>query len=89
MRVDSQLAITINEGAMARAVAGLGIAASSENSAREELDAGKLVRMLPDWDFGSMEVNALFANGKTIKPAARAFTDFLLRELRAAEDGSA
>jgi hypothetical protein len=35
-----------------------------------------------------MEVNALFANGKTIKPAARAFVDFLLRELRAAEDGS-
>jgi hypothetical protein len=35
-----------------------------------------------------MEVNALFANGKTIKPAARAFADFLLRELRAAEDGS-
>jgi hypothetical protein len=29
------------------------------------------VRVLPDWDFGSMEVNALFANGKTIKAAAR------------------
>ena len=35
-----------------------------------------------------MEVNAPFANGNTIKPAARAFADFLLRELRAAEDGS-
>jgi DNA-binding transcriptional LysR family regulator len=46
------------------------------------------VRVLPDWDFGSMEVNALFVSGKTIKPAARAFADFLLRELRAAEDGS-
>ena len=31
-----------------------------------------------------MEVNALFVSGKTIKPAARAFTDFLLGELRAA-----
>jgi hypothetical protein len=30
------------------------------------------------------KVNALFVNGKTIKPAARAFADFLLRELRAA-----
>ena len=89
VRVDSQLAITINEGATASAVAGLGIAASSENSARAEFEAGKLVRVLPDWDFGSMEVNALFVSGKTIKPAARAFADFLLRELRAAEDGSA
>jgi DNA-binding transcriptional LysR family regulator len=82
VRVDSQLAITINEGATASAVAGLGIAASSENSARAELEAGQLVRVLPDWDFGSMEVNALFVSGKTIKPAARAFADFLLRELR-------
>jgi DNA-binding transcriptional LysR family regulator len=67
----STLAITINEGATASAVAALGIAALSENSARAELEAEKLVRVLPDWDFGSMEVNALFANGKTIKPAAR------------------
>jgi DNA-binding transcriptional LysR family regulator len=52
----SSLAVTINEGATASAVAGLGIAASSENSARAELEAGKLVRVLPDWDFGSMEV---------------------------------
>jgi len=85
VRVDSQLAIIINEGATASAVAGLGIAASSENSARAEFEAGKLVRVLPDWDFGSMEVNALFVSGKTIKPAARAFADFLLRELRARE----
>jgi DNA-binding transcriptional LysR family regulator len=82
VRVDSQLAITISEGATASAVAGL--TASSENSARAELETGQLVRVLPDRDFGSMEVNALFVSGKTIKPAARAFADFLLRELRAA-----
>jgi DNA-binding transcriptional LysR family regulator len=84
VRVDSQLAITINVGATASAIAGLGIAAWSENSARAELEAGGLVRVLPDWDFGSTEMNALFVSGKTIKPAVRAFTDFLLRELRAA-----
>lgn len=83
VRVDSQLAVTINEGATAGAVAGLGIAASSENSARTGLEAGKFLRVLSDWDFGSVEVNALFVSGKTIKPAARAFTDFLVNELRA------
>lgn len=82
VRVDSRLAITIKEGATASAVAGLGITASSENITRAELQLGQLVRVLPDWDFGSMEVNALFVGGKTIKPAARAFADFLLRELR-------
>ena len=83
VRVDSRLAITINEVAKASAIAGLGIAASSESSARAELEAGELIRVLPDWDFGSMELNALFVSGKIIKPAARAFTDFLHRELRA------
>ena len=29
------------------------------------------MRVLPDWYFVSMEVNALFVSGKTIKPAAR------------------
>lgn len=82
VRVDSQLAITINEGTTASAVAGLGICAASEISAGAELETGQLVRVLPDWDFGSMEVNALFVSGKTIKPAARAFADFLLMELR-------
>lgn len=50
MRVDSQLAITVNEGATASAVAGLGIAVSSQNSARADLEAGQLMRVLPDRD---------------------------------------
>ncbi|CAN7755447.1 LysR family transcriptional regulator [Rhizobium sp. LjRoot258] len=82
VRVESQLAVTITEGATAGAKAGLGIVASSLHSVRNELECGALVRILSDWDFGSMEVNALFVSGKTIKPAARAFTDFLVAELR-------
>lgn len=77
----SQLAITISEGATASAAAGLGIAASSETTVRAELATRRLVRVLPEWDFGSMEVNALFIGGKTTKPAARAFADFLARGL--------
>jgi DNA-binding transcriptional LysR family regulator len=84
VRVDSPLSITTNEVATASAAAGLGIATSSEISVRAELKAGELVRILPDWDFGSMELNAIFVSGKSLKPAARAFTDFLLQELRSA-----
>ncbi|QLL64239.1 LysR family transcriptional regulator (plasmid) [Sinorhizobium mexicanum] len=82
IRVESQLSMTVNEGAITGAKAGLGIAASSLSSARAELESGALVRILPDWDCGSMEVNAVFVSGKIIKPAARAFTDFLVGELR-------
>jgi DNA-binding transcriptional LysR family regulator len=88
VRIDSPLSITANEFATASAVAGLGIAASSESSAHAEIKAGTLVRVLSDWDFGSMELNALFVSGKTIKPAARAFTDFLFKELRSAQQDS-
>lgn len=82
IRLKSQLTVTINEGAIAAAKAGLGIVAAALNSVRAELDSGALVRVLSDWDFGSMEVNALFVSGKAIKPAARAFTDFLIEEFR-------
>ena len=34
--------------------------------------------LLSDWNFDSMEVNALFVSDKTIKPVARAFAAFLL-----------
>lgn len=82
VRVESGLMINVNEGAIMSAVAGLGIAASSESSVRKEVDAGVLIRLLPDWDFGSMEINAVFVSGKAAKPAARAFADFISSELR-------
>jgi DNA-binding transcriptional LysR family regulator len=82
VQVDSRLAVTIDEGAIASAVAGLGIAVSCMVSARDALDAGALVRVLPDWDLGSMEVNALFVSDKPIKPAARALAAFLRHRLR-------
>jgi hypothetical protein len=40
------------------------------------------IRAVSDWDFGSLEVNTLFVSGNTIEPAARAFTNFLIGELR-------
>lgn len=82
VRPGSRLTFTVNEAAMASAVAGLGIAASSAISARKELETGELVRILADWDFGSIEVSAVFASGRTVKPAARAFTDYLIADFR-------
>jgi hypothetical protein len=69
--LESQLAVTIAEGAMVGAKAGLGIPTWKLDSVRTELESGALVRILSDRDFGSLEVNALFVNGNTIKPATR------------------
>jgi DNA-binding transcriptional LysR family regulator len=83
VHVDSQLAVTLNEGAIASALAGLGIAATPPPQA--ELQSGALVCVLPDWDLGSVEISALFASGKSIKPAARAFAEFFVKEFRTSD----
>ncbi|MEM7379235.1 MAG: LysR family transcriptional regulator [Pseudomonadota bacterium] len=77
VRVESRLMITVNEGTTAAATAGLGIVSTALWGCKAELLSGTLVRLLPDWDLGQIEVNALLAGGKDTKPSARAFTDYL------------
>ncbi len=73
-----------SEGAIAAAVEGLGIVMTPFGACRRELERGALIRLLPDWDAGSVELNAVFANGKAAKPAARALTDYLIDGLHLA-----
>ena len=75
--VESQLMISVNESTTTAAVAGLGIVSTSYWSCRNELEAGTLVQLLPDWTIGNVEVNALLAGGRHTKPSARAFTKHL------------
>jgi DNA-binding transcriptional LysR family regulator len=81
VRVDGQLSVSVNEVSTAAAVAGIGIAAMSLGACRKELDDGSLVRVLPDWDLGEIELHAVFAAGRAAKPAARAFAAFLANNL--------
>jgi DNA-binding transcriptional LysR family regulator len=73
--------------AAAAAVAGLGILSTGALSVMSELEAGRLVRVLPDWEMGSAAINVVLPAGRAAKPSARAFSDFIaaeFRELRAA-----
>ena len=81
-RVEGRLTVTVNEVAVAGAVAGLGIVSTTLYSCRNELMSGALVRVLSDWDMGRTEVHAVLAAGRAAKPAARAFTEFLVSEFR-------
>ena len=83
--MDGHLTATNNEGAIAASLAGLGIMSSASAGCRSELENGSLVRILPDWDMGSIELNALFASGRAAKPSARALTDFLFVSLNELE----
>jgi len=81
VRVGGRLSVSVNEVSTVAAVAGLGIISMSLAGCAKEIEDGALVRLLPEWDMGTLEVNAVFAAGRAAKPSARAFADFLIAEL--------
>jgi DNA-binding transcriptional LysR family regulator len=45
----------------------------------------ELVRLLPEWDAGTVELNAVYPSGRAAKPSARAFVDHLIAALHKIE----
>jgi DNA-binding transcriptional LysR family regulator len=84
-QVAGKLTISASLGAIAAAVEGLGIVMTPLGACRRELECGELVRLLPEWDAGTVELNAVYASGKAAKPAARAFVDYLIAPLQETE----
>jgi DNA-binding transcriptional LysR family regulator len=78
LRPEGRVVVSANEGAVAAAVAGLGIASTGVIAAGKPLASRKLVRVLHDWDTGSVEVHAVFPAGRATKAAARALADHML-----------
>lgn len=77
VRVDGRFMLNGADGATAAAVAGLGILSTGHLSCLAELDNGALVRVLPDWEMGSADINVILPAGRAAKPSARAFADFV------------
>lgn len=84
VRPQGQVTINGAEVAVSAVRAGLGIAVASLPAFSEDLDSGALVRLLPDWKLNDIEAHALFASGRAAQPAARAFVDHLVQEMRSA-----
>ena len=59
------------------ALDGLGIAKLSTYLARDALDDGRLVRVLPDYAEDASDVLAIYPNRRNLSPNVRAFVDFL------------
>jgi DNA-binding transcriptional LysR family regulator len=59
------------------AVAGVGIGMLGHSMAREDMEAGRLVRLLPEWEPEPMLLNALYPTRLSSSPKVRAFLDFL------------
>ncbi|GJD76020.1 hypothetical protein CFIICLFH_4268 [Methylobacterium goesingense] len=70
-----------NEGAVAAAVAGLGIATTTGRACRRELSEGTLVRLFSDWATADIPVYAYFPMGQATRAAGRAFVEFFAADL--------
>ncbi len=84
VRAEARISIASNDGAVAAAVAGLGIARTSVFGCRRELAEGQLLPLLEDWPLDEVPLHAVFPAGRAASPAARAFADWLEAGLRAA-----
>jgi DNA-binding transcriptional LysR family regulator len=59
------------------AVAGVGIALLSQSVTRADIEQGRLVRLLPDWEPEPVELHALYPSRLSASPKVRAFLQFL------------
>ncbi len=88
MTADVQWTLLANDGAVAQAacVGGAGLALKSIWDAREDLEAGRLVELLPGWVAPSMPIQAVSLSKHHQPARIRAFIDFLEGELRHAAE---
>jgi DNA-binding transcriptional LysR family regulator len=85
VRVQGRYVVDATEAASAAAVAGLGVLSTGQRSVQAELEAGQLVRLLPDWGMGSSDISVILPAGRAAKPSARAFANFIAEEIREIE----
>jgi DNA-binding transcriptional LysR family regulator len=82
VRVDGRLSVSQNEVATSAAINGMGIVSMSLGACTKELNEGALVRVLPGWDMGRIDLHAVFAAGRAAKPSARALAAYLSQNLQ-------
>jgi DNA-binding transcriptional LysR family regulator len=80
-RAEGRITTSVNEGATAAAIAGLGILPLSLFGCRSEIADGRLVPILEDWQLEPVDIHAVFPPGRAARPAARALVDYLVNEI--------
>lgn len=76
--IRSRFVVNSGEALLRAAVAGLGLIFQWEPLLRDELAAGRLVRVLPDLVQPARPMHALYAPDRRITPKLRSFLDFLV-----------
>jgi DNA-binding transcriptional LysR family regulator len=77
VRVHSRLSINSAQALRAAALEGLGVTMQPECMVKEDLAAGRLERVLPDYEAPMRPISILFAPDRRPTPKLRSFIDFL------------
>jgi LysR family transcriptional activator of dmlA len=70
------------------ALSGEGISLEAFWDVADDLEAGRLVRLLPDYQCPGIELYAVFAPGKPVPPRIRLFVDHLVQAFRRSHGGT-
>lgn len=81
VHVDVEGAITLDEASLARtaALASVGLALAMESDVRDDIEAGRLVRVLEDWTPASSPLSLYYPSRRNPTAAFKAFVDFARR----------
>jgi DNA-binding transcriptional LysR family regulator len=77
VRVESRVAVPDPSINHQLAVAGVGVALLGQQMAEADVKAGKLVRLLPEWEPEPVELHALYPTRLNSSPKVRVFLEFL------------
>ncbi|MBC9250792.1 LysR family transcriptional regulator [Pseudomonas alcaligenes] len=80
--LEARLAIEDFEVRKAAALKGLGISMLPQANCQQELDDGRLVRLLPGWDLPGGNLQAVYTHRRGMLPAVRAWIEHLSEALR-------
>jgi len=83
VRIESRISVPDPSIIHQLALAGVGIALISQGVARHDVDSGRLVRLLPEWEPDPVELCALYSSHLSASPNVRAFLEFLRSHFRA------
>ena len=80
--------VTVNEALTLHKLAcdGAGVSIISAYLCGPDVQAGRLVRLLPEWSVSAVEVSIVYPSRRELSPAVRAFVDYL-REANRTETG--
>jgi DNA-binding transcriptional LysR family regulator len=77
VRVEARIAVPDPSIVHQLAVAGVGVGVLGHSMTRADVEAGRLVRVLPEWELEPMLLHALYPTRLSSSPKVRAFLDFL------------